>query len=142
MADLRILASQFGLPDAMNREGIAQSKYAGAELTVGLLLLIIAQEAASRLGEELLFRGLIGGWLVEKLGLIAGNTLQAVIFLLPHLLILLVASELWPLMLLVFAGGWFFGWLRYKAESIVPGWLIHILTNVASTLSVMLAATS
>jgi hypothetical protein len=49
------------------------------------------------LGEEVFFRGLLGGWLMRRFGLLVGNTLQTLIFLLPHFLILFAGVYLWPL---------------------------------------------
>lgn len=45
--------------------------------------------------EELLFRGLIAGTLFRRMRFRKANVLQACIFVLPHLLILLVASGCW-----------------------------------------------
>jgi len=42
------------------------------------------------LGEEVFFRGLLGGYLERRFGFMKGNTMQAFVFLLPHLLLLLV----------------------------------------------------
>src|SRR5262249_8301019 len=43
---------------------------------------------------------------------VVGGRLQALIFLLPHGLILLVAPEVWGLLPLVLAGALLFGWVR------------------------------
>ncbi len=55
---------------------------------------------------------------------------QAFIFLLPHLLILLVVPEMWPILLFVFAGALVFGWIRIKSGSILGSWLMHASGNV------------
>ena len=55
--------------------------------------------------------------------------MQAVIFLLAHLPLLLVSPGLWPLLPLQFGAGWVAGWLRYRSGSILPGWLSHSLIN-------------
>lgn len=47
--------------------------------------------------EELLFRGLIAGAHFRRLSFWKANLIQASIFLLPHLLILIVAPQLWAL---------------------------------------------
>lgn len=114
------------------------SGFAGMTPTVGAFLVILLREAFYvTLGEEIFFRGLLGGWLMRRVGFLAGNTLQALLFLLPHLLLLLVSAVLWPLLILQFVAGWLLGWLRYRSDSILPGWLAHSLTNASSALVAM-----
>jgi uncharacterized protein len=91
------------------------------------------------LGEEAFFRGWLGGWLMRRFGFWVGNTLQALIFLLPHLLLLLAGANLWPLLVLQVVFGWLVGWLRYKSDSILPGMLVHALVNTLSDTLAMLA---
>jgi membrane protease YdiL (CAAX protease family) len=86
--------------------------------------------------EELLFRGLIAGSLSRRLPFVWANVLQALIFLLPHLLILLVASGLWPVLPAVFVGALLFGWIRIKSGSILGSWLMHACGNVTMALMV------
>jgi membrane protease YdiL (CAAX protease family) len=93
---------------------------------------------ATGLPEELLFRGLIAGALFRRLGFWTANWLQAVIFLLPHLLILLVAPRIWPLVIASPLGfGLLAGWLRQKSGSIGPSVIIHAVSNIAEALWVM-----
>lgn len=84
--------------------------------------------------EEILFRGLLGGILVRRCGFAVGNALQALIFLVPHLLLLLVSAALWPLLPVQLASGWLLGWLRHKSCSIGPCSLAHIIANVLAPL--------
>jgi membrane protease YdiL (CAAX protease family) len=77
---------------------IGANQYAGWTLDVGSFVLILLREAFYvALGEEIFFRGFLGGWLVRRFGFPTGNTVQAFAFLLPHLLLLLVSRHLWPL---------------------------------------------
>jgi uncharacterized protein len=93
---------------------------------------------ATGLPEELLFRGLIAGALFRHLRFWSANVLQAVIFLLPHLLILLVAPALWPLaIVLPLALGLVAGWLRYTSGSIGPCVVLHAVPNMAGALAVL-----
>lgn len=120
------------------QEGISQAQYAGIGRGVGTFLLALVQEALYvTLGEELLFRGLLGGWLVRRLGFAAGNLLQTLIFTLPHLLLLTVSLQTWPMVLVVPVGGWLFGWLRHRSGSIIPGWIAHTLGNALAALYMM-----
>lgn len=86
--------------------------------------------------EELLFRGLIAGSLSRRMPLVWANLLQALIFLAPHLLILLSRPGLWPVLPAVFVGGLATGWLRIKSGSILGPWLVHGALNTATCLYV------
>ena len=114
------------------------SQYAGWKRSASTLLLAFLREGIYvALGEEIFFRGLLGGWLVRKLGFAFGNLLQAVIFLLPHLLLLQLGTAIWPVFVIQFAAGWLQGWLRYRSDSVLPGWLVHTLSNTSSAFSAM-----
>lgn len=82
------------------------------------------------IAEEMLFRGFVAGVLFRRLGFRKGNALQALIFLLPHTLLLLVSLSLWPLLPLQLVAGWVLGWLRQRTDSIGPPSLTHALTNL------------
>jgi membrane protease YdiL (CAAX protease family) len=89
---------------------------------------------ARALGEEILFRGLIGGVLFRRFGFVRGNLIQAAVFLVPHLLLLVVDASLWPILPVQFLAGFLLGWLRYKSGSVVPGALTHALANIGAGL--------
>ncbi|MDR0847695.1 MAG: CPBP family intramembrane metalloprotease [Propionibacteriaceae bacterium] len=90
--------------------------------------------ALRAIGEEVLFRGLLGGVFVRRLRFFWGNLLQAAVFIVPHLPLLLVDIRIWPILPVQFAAGWLLGWLRNKTETFVPGALLHFITNVAAGL--------
>ena len=71
-----------------------------------------------RVEQELLFRGLIGGSLSRRLPELWANIAQALIFLLPHLLILKFMPEMSWILVLVFGGALPSGWMRIKSGSI------------------------
>lgn len=83
-------------------------------------------------GEEVLFRGLIGGSLMKRLGFGWGNLLQALLFLIPHLSLMLIDIRFWPVIPVQLAVGWLLGWLRHKTGTFVPGAAIHALANIAA----------
>ena len=85
-------------------------------------------------GEEVFFRGLLGGVLVRRFGFARGNLLQSVIFLFPHLPLLLVDARLWPILPVQFATGWLLGWLRTKTGTFVPGAVVHVVANLSAGL--------
>jgi len=132
------LAFQAVPAQVLQDPNINVSDYAGWTLSVTAFLLVWLREAIYvALGEEILFRGFLGGWLVRRLGFAIGNTVQALVFLLPHLLLLLVSLNFWPIIAVQMVAGWLLGWLRYRSDSILPGWLAHSLTNAFGALAAM-----
>lgn len=104
--------------------------------TVGSGLAIIGMIVRAA-GEEVFFRGLLGGVLMRRLGFWWGNTLQAVVFLLPHTALLVIDASLWPVLPVQFLAGWLLGWLRHSTGSFLPGAAVHVLTNVVAGLAVL-----
>lgn len=102
--------------------------------SVGLALLYGVVQTG--FAEEFFFRGLIAGSLSRRLPFVWANALQAAVFLAPHLLILTVAPETWPVLPVVFAGALVLGWLRIRSGSIVGPWIVHAAANVTVALSV------
>ena len=92
---------------------------------------------ATGLPEELLFRGLIAGALFRKFSFWTANVLQAIIFLVPHLLILLVAPKVWFLMPGVLVLALTLGWLRHRSGSIGSCIVVHGASNLAGALAVL-----
>lgn len=114
------------------------SAYQGMSLSLASFLVILFRESIYvALGEEVFFRGLLGGWLMRKFGFALGNILQAVAFLLPHLLLLLISISLWPILVVQAFAGWLLGWLRYRSDSILPGWVVHSLINTLGALVIL-----
>lgn len=123
--------------EALIREGSGQAKFAGLGITLASVTMAVLQGAVQTgFAEELLFRGLIAGSLFRRLPFAWANVVQAVIFLLPHVLLLLIAPELWPLLPVVFVGALVFGWLRGRSGSILGPWILHGAGNVAIALIV------
>ncbi len=88
--------------------------------------------------EELLFRGLITGSLSRRLPALIANLAQALLFFLPHLGILLIATEawVWRTLPVVYAVALVLGWLRIQSGSILGSWLVHASSNVTMALVV------
>jgi len=132
------LAFQAVPSDVLQDPNVNVSAYAGWALSLSSFLLVWLREAIYvALGEEIFFRGFLGGWLFRRLGFARGNTVQALVFLLPHLLLLLVSRRLWPVILVQLIAGWLLGLLRHRSESILPGWIAHSLTNALGALAAM-----
>jgi membrane protease YdiL (CAAX protease family) len=93
-------------PGYYDRHGGAASQYAGVELGILTLSYALVRESIYvALGEELFFRGLVGGWSMRHLGFWVGNALQSLVFLAPHLLVLSGGLNLWPLLLAPLVSG-------------------------------------
>ena len=125
--------------EILQNPNLSISAYAEWAPSIATFLLIWLREAIYvALGEEIFFRGLLGGWLVQRFGFWIGNTVQALTFLLPHLLLLAVSFSFWPIILVQFMAGWLLGWLRIRSGSILPGWLAHSLSNALGAFALMI----
>ena len=105
--------------------------YSGLEASPLTLVLVFVSEALTvALGEELFFRGLLGGWAMRRFGYRKGNALQAALFIVPHLPVLYFRPGAWPLVFVFpLLLGWTNGWLMHRSGSIWPGWILHSLVN-------------
>ncbi len=136
-----IIIALFLLPDLYRHPSPGTTLYYYAHLglsVTSILGALLNETFFTALGEEAFFRGLLGGWLVRRFGFLVGNSLQTLIFLLPHVTILLVAPSLWPVLVFSVLFGWVSGWLRYKSDSIFPGMLIHAVTNTIGDVLAMM----
>lgn len=128
--------------ELMGREGSAQHQFVGLGITsVSVVMALLYGGVQTGFTEELLFRGLIAGSLSRRLHMVWANTLQALIFLLPHLFIISVAPQLWMLLPFVFVVALIQGWLRIKSGSIISSWLVHASVNVTMALMVATSVT-
>jgi len=124
--------------DVLAREGTALYDFVGLELGVHAITLVLLHTVIKTgLTEEILFRGLIAGSISRRLPVFWANTTQALIFLLPHLLIIYIMPEMWALLPIIFVMGLVVGWIRIKSGSIIGPWLIHGSTNLAAALSIV-----
>jgi uncharacterized protein len=125
-------------PEIFSDPNISHSEYAGWTLSLASFFLVFFREAIFvALGEEIFFRGFLGGWLFRRFGFPIGNAIQTLVFLLPHLLLLTVSLDLWLIVVVQLVAGWFLGWLRFRSASILPGWLAHSLINALGALPMM-----
>jgi membrane protease YdiL (CAAX protease family) len=136
-----VLIALFVFPELFRNppKGVTQYYYARLGFSLASLGAAFLNEFFfTALGEEVFFRGWVGGWLMRRFGFQIGNALQTLIFLLPHALVLLAGVYLWPVLIFPAVLGWLNGWLRYKSESILPGMVIHALGNTISDALAML----
>ena len=123
--------------EVFTREGSPQREFLGLGITgTSIAMALLYGVVKTGFAEELLFRGLIAGSLGRRMSLLWANVLQALVFLLPHLLVLTVMPEMWGLLPIVFGTALFLGWARIRSESILGPWLVHAAANVATCLSV------
>jgi uncharacterized protein len=125
-------------PQVMSDPNLANYQYQGWPIGIGSFLLALMHETFyTALGEEVFFRGFLGAALIRMLGFHTGNLIQAVVFLVPHLLLLTASLGLWPLLIAQFIMGWIQGWLLHRSGSILPGWFSHSLSNAFGALIFM-----
>ena len=123
--------------EVFTRERSAQREFVGLGITsTSVAMALLYGVVKTGFSEELLFRGLIAGSLGRRLPLLWANLLQALVFLLPHLLVVVVMPEVWGLLPVVFVAALFLGWARIRSESILGPWLVHASANVAMALLV------
>jgi membrane protease YdiL (CAAX protease family) len=119
------------------REGSPQQPFVGLGLSgPAVLMALLYGVVQTGFPEELLFRGLIAGSLSRRLPVLWANLGQALLFLIPHLFVLLVMPEMWGILPLIFVGSLVLGWVRIRSGSIIGPWLVHATVNVATCLSV------
>lgn len=132
---LAVLMFHFFPIDRVVIQETAYKNYNISTVTFPVVFLIFMKELFyTAIGEELFFRGLIGGYFFRNYSFIKANILQTIVFTLPHALLLLISMKLLPLLILISISGWILGWLRYKSHSILPGILAHSLVNTTSIL--------
>ena len=123
--------------DPLLRKGSPQRPFVGLGLGgPAVLMALLYGVVQTGFPEELLFRGLIAGSLSRRLPFLWANLGQALIFFIPHLLVLTVMPEMWGILPIIFAVSLFCGWVRIKSGSIFGSWLLHASGNVAMCLSV------
>ena len=114
--------------------GTASSRFAGSGI-YGAIAVLFYAFIQTGLSEEILFRGFLGKKLSEKFGFGVGNTVQAVVFGLVHVILLSSAFTLVPLIgagVLTAVSGWIMGGVNEEAAggSILPSWVMHSLANL------------
>jgi membrane protease YdiL (CAAX protease family) len=95
-------------------------------------LIVVRALLLAGIAEELLFRGILFGWLRRRLSAWPVILITTTLFTVEH-----IYPLVFPLVILL---GLALGWLREKSGSILPGLMLHILTDsllfvVALTLS-------
>ena len=97
--------------------GMLLERLCGIRLALSLLLLAVL----APLVEELVFRGLLYGWLAGRWGKTVGWIVSSLAF---------AAAHAEPAhIILVFPLGLLFGWLRQRTDSLLPSLVAHIANN-------------
>jgi membrane protease YdiL (CAAX protease family) len=123
--------------EPFTRERSPQRAFIGLGLsTPAIVMALLYGMIKTGFAEEFLFRGLIAGSLSRRMSHGWANLLQSVIFFAPHLFLLALMPEMWPVLPAVFLGALFTGWLRIRSGSILGPWLIHGALNVTICLYV------
>src|SRR5262249_53391729 len=131
LAGVAILAIWPPPLDPFLRDGSPQQPFVGLGLGgPAVVMALLYGVVKTGFPEELLFRGLIAGSLARRLPLLWANLGQALVFVIPHLLVLRVMPEMWGILPLLFVGSLLWGWVRIKSGSIIGSWLMHASGNV------------
>jgi uncharacterized protein len=94
------------------------SRLPGADAIAWLLILVRVFLLAG-LGEELLFRGILFGWIKQRTSANIAILVTTVLFTIEHYYLVIFP--------LAFFFGLVAGWLRERTDSILPGLVMHIL---------------
>jgi len=84
-------------------------------------LIVVRALLLAGLAEELLFRGVLYGWLRRRLPAWATILLTAALFMVEH-----IYPVIFPIAFLYGIG---VGWLRERCGSVLPGFVVHVLTD-------------
>lgn len=138
---LFVILSAVMIPGLVPDESLAASSFAGIG-SRALLPAILFAFVQTALSEEILFRGFLGKRFSNRFGFAAGNTLQALLFGLLHgVMFFSVTTPLNATVIVAFTGliGWAMGYLNEKLAggSILPGWLLHGLSNLLPALAAL-----
>ncbi len=131
-----LLLSVYMLNIVKNVEAVAVSEFSGLGIQAVPAILVYGVFNTA-LPEEILFRGFLLKRLSSKLGFAVGNSIQALLFGVLHGIMLANhVSTTKTLLIIVFTGGiaWFMGYVNEEKAggSILPGWVIHAVSNVFS----------
>lgn len=113
---LSVAVSQFGIePQGMKQ--VIEVVREPHELVLSLLLLSVLAPIV----EELVFRGLLYGWIAGRWGGTAGLVVSSLAF---------AAAHYEPAhVILVLPLGFLFGWLRRRTDSLLPSLFSHVMNN-------------
>jgi hypothetical protein len=113
---LSVGVSQLGIEPKAMKEAVDIARQPGALATSLLVLAVLAP-----LVEELIFRGLLYGWIAGRWGTTPAWLLSSVAFALAHY----EPAHI----ILVLPLGLLFGWLRRRTDSLLPSLAAHIVNN-------------
>ncbi len=117
---------------------MATSDFKGLGVAVIPAILVYAIFNTS-LPEEILFRGFLLKRISNKFGFVSANIIQSILFGLMHgVMFFKYVGILKAILIIVFTMviAWFMGYINEKKSngSIIPGWIIHALSNIFSGL--------
>jgi membrane protease YdiL (CAAX protease family) len=86
-------------------------------------LIVVRALIITGLAEELIFRGLLFGWLRQHQGFTVTVLITSVLFVIVHIYVILAPA--------VFLYGLAAGWLRERTGSVLPSLILHSLTDTS-----------
>jgi len=120
---LSVLVSQVG-PEVESMKQMAELVNTPERLALG----VVALAGLAPLAEELIFRGLLYGWVEGRWGARPAILVSAIAFALAHFEP--------TYMLLVLPLGVLFSWMRWRSNSLLPSFAAHVANNAFAVLSV------
>lgn len=91
----------------------------------GLSLTLLTAGVVAALAEELVYRGVVFGWLRQRFGILTAVAVSAVVFALVH------PPAAMPF---AFAAGLLLAWLYHRSNSLWPGIALHGINNITTML--------
>ncbi|WMM24017.1 CPBP family intramembrane glutamic endopeptidase [Tissierella sp. MB52-C2] len=107
--------------------------------TIELCLYLLLYGIKTGIAEEIFFRGFIAKKLIKRFGFSKGNVVQAIVFAIPHFVIMGTASTVDIIVRIInaFLLGYLLGYIMDKKAdgSIIPCMISHILINIVSSIA-------
>lgn len=122
-------------------KNLANAQFAKAT-PVAMIAMLFYAFIQTALAEEILFRGFLGKRLISYFGFLVGNLAQAACFATIHVLGIVSSSGIFTIVgVFIFTSlvGYLMGYINEQlvGGSILPSWIIHGCSNVASTVFLM-----
>ena len=114
-------------PDFVNNYNLNNSTDNLPKNIKTFLLIFVIVGLSTAIGEEVFFRGFLGGIFIRKWNFIRGNILQSIIFSFFHIIPIAFINPKLILFsfLYSFSSGFVLGILYYKSKSVLPSILAH-----------------
>jgi len=128
---LVVVAVRLFFPDAALSDPLADLLSEASFGRLGAALLILGIAVAAPVAEEALFRGYLLPRLVPTWGELPALTATSLLFALLHL-------RDGPLIPVIFAYGWIFGWVRLRSGGVTASTVLHMTVNAVGVAGILM----